>query len=77
MTHDMGFSVPYQKAGAPDNLYLQTLQEGKTAGKETILQYYKSGDYSSWVNAMDHAIENYADGSGSWADVRKAFISLW
>ncbi len=77
MTRGMGFSVPYRKAGAPDNLYLQTLMEGKDAGRETILQYYKSGDYTSWINALDHAIENYADGSGSWEDVRRAFISLW
>ena len=77
MTRDMGFSVPYQKSDAPDNLYLETLQEGKEAGKETVLQYYKYGNYSSWVNALDHAMENYVNGSGSWEDVRKAFINLW
>jgi raffinose/stachyose/melibiose transport system substrate-binding protein len=77
MTRDMGFSVPYQKANAPDNLYLDTLQEEKAAGKETVLQYYKYGDYTAWVDAIDHAIEDYVNGSASWDSVRKAFVSLW
>ena len=77
MSRDMGFLVPYQKADTPDNLYLQTLQEGKNAGRETISQYYKSGNYTSWINAFDHAIENYSNGSGSWEDVEEAFTSLW
>ena len=77
ITFDMGFQMPYIKASAPENLYLQTLRDQEQEGKEIVTQYYKYGKYSSWTNNLQVAIRKYADGSGSWKDVENAFVALW
>ena len=73
----MDFAVPYKRARIPDNVFLEELYQEKQEGKIPVRQYYKYGRYTNWINAMDHAIEDYAKGSGNWEDVRKAFVSLF
>ena len=77
MTKDMGFQIPYKRAGAPDDLFLKTLQENKENGLTPIRQYYKSGRYTTWTNALKNAIEDYANGTRDWTAIREAFVRLW
>lgn len=77
MTKDMGFQIPYKRAKAPDDIFMKTLSHEKEQGIEPVRQYYKYGNYSSWVNSLKNTIRDYADGSGNWDAVREAFTSLW
>ena len=77
MTKDMGFQIPYKRAQAPDDIFMNTLSRQKEQGIETVRQYYKYGQYSSWINSLKNTIRDYADGSGNWEAVREAFTSLW
>lgn len=77
MTKDMGFQIPYKRAEAPDDIFMKTLSRQKEQGIETVRQYYKYGQYSSWINSLKNTIRDYADGSGNWEAVREAFTSLW
>ncbi len=74
---EMDFAVPYKRARIPDNPFLEELYKEKQEGRTPVRQYYKYGRYTDWVNAMDHAIEDYVKGSGSWDNVRKAFTTLF
>ena len=77
MTEDMGFAIPCKKAKAPDNFMIEALLDERADGLTPVLQYYKSGNYGSWTNELDKTLRNYADGTGSWSDVSKAFTKLW
>lgn len=77
MTKDMGFQIPYKRAEAPDDIFMETLSREKEQGIEPVGQYYKYGKYSSWINSLKNTIRDYADGRGDWEAVREAFTSLW
>ena len=77
MTKDMGFQIPYKRAKAPDDIFMKTLSHEKEQGIEPVRQYYKYGNYSSWINSLKNTIRDYADGRGNWEAVREAFTSLW
>ena len=74
---EMDFAVPYKRARIPDNPFLEELYREKQEGKTPVRQYYKYGRYTDWINAMDHAVEDYVKGRGSWDNVRKAFTTLF
>lgn len=77
MTKDMGFQLPYRRAWSPDDLFLKTLQENKENGLIPIRQFYKSGSYTTWTNALKNAIEDYANGTRDWTAIKEAFVRLW
>ena len=77
MTKDMGFQIPYKRAKAPDDIFMKTLSHEKEQGIEPVRQYYKYGNYSSWINSLKNTIRDYAGGRGNWEAVREAFTSLW
>lgn len=77
MTDEMGFQIPYRRATVPDNVFLEILHEEEENGMKPINQYYKYGDYDTWINGLRRNILNYANGSGSWASVEEAYKTLW
>ena len=77
MTKDIGFQIPYKRAKAPDDIFMKTLSHEKEQGIEPVRQYYKYGNYSSWINSLKNTIRDYAGGRGNWEAVREAFTSLW
>ena len=77
MASDMDFLIPYKGASAPDNLFLRKLLEEEEEGRPPVIQYYKNGNYDSWINAINNALEAYANGTGSWGAVTEGFKKLW
>ena len=67
MAEDMGFTIPFKTAEAPSNVFVKQDAEYTEAGLTPV----------SWKNTLGSALTAYAAGSGSWDDVKSAFVDNW
>lgn len=77
MADDMGFVIPFKDAKATDNVFVQKDKEMQAAGKTTIPWDFTTIPSEQWKADLSSALTAYAAGTGSWDDVKTAFVDGW
>ena len=77
MADDMGFVIPFKDAKDTDNVFVQKDKEMQAAGKTTIPWDFTTIPSEQWKADLSSALTAYAAGTGSWDDVRTAFVDGW
>lgn len=77
MADDMGFVIPFKDAKDTDNVFVQKDKEMQAAGKTTIPWDFTTIPSEQWKADLSSALTAYAAGTGSWDDVKTAFVQGW
>lgn len=77
MADDMGFVIPFKDAKDTDNVFVQKDKEMQAAGKITIPWDFTTIPSEQWKADLSSALTAYAAGTGSWDDVKTAFVDGW
>ena len=77
MADDMGFVIPFKDAKDTDNVFAQKDKEMQAAGKTTIPWDFTTIPSEQWKADLSSALTAYAAGTGSWDDVKTAFVDGW
>ena len=77
MADDMGFVIPFKDAKDTDNVFVQKDKELQAAGKTTIPWNFTTIPSEQWKADLSSALTAYAAGTGSWDDVKTAFVDGW
>ena len=77
MADDMGFVIPFKDAKDTDNVLVQKDKEMQAAGKTTIPWDFTTIPSEQWKADLSSALTAYAAGTGSWDDVKTAFVDGW
>ncbi len=77
MADDMGFVIPFKDAKDTDNVFVQKDKEMQEAGKTTIPWDFTTIPSEQWKADLSSALTAYAAGTGSWDDVKTAFVDGW
>ena len=77
MADDMGFVIPFKDAKGTDNVFVQKDKEMQAAGKTTIPWDFTTIPSEQWKADLSSALTAYAAGTGSWDDVKTAFVDGW
>ena len=77
MADDMGFVIPFKDAKDTDNVFVQKDKELQAAGKTTIPWDFTTIPSEQWKADLSSALTAYAAGTGSWDDVKTAFVQGW
>ena len=77
MADDMGFVIPFKDAKDTDNVFVQKDKELQAAGKTTIPCDFTTIPSEQWKADLSSALTAYAAGTGSWDDVKTAFVDGW
>ena len=77
MAEDMGFTIPFKTAEAPSNVFVKQDAEYTEAGLTPVSWNFTTMPSEEWKNSLGSALTAYAAGSGSWDDVKSAFVDNW
>ena len=77
MSDEMGFVIPFKDAKDTDNVFVQKDKEMQAAGKTTIPWDFTTIPSEQWKADLSSALTAYAAGTGSWDDVKTAFVDGW
>ena len=77
MADDMGFVIPFKDAKDTDNVFVQKDKELQAAGKTTSPWDFTTIPSEQWKADLSSALTAYAAGTGSWDDVKTAFVDGW
>ena len=77
MSEDMGFTIPFKTAEAPSNVFVKQDAEYTEAGLTPVSWNFTTMPSEEWKNTLGSALTAYAAGSGSWDDVKSAFVDNW
>ena len=77
MADDMGFVIPFKDAKETDNVFVKKDTEMQAAGKTTIPWSFTTIPSEQWKADLSSALTAYAAGTGSWDDVKTAFVDGW
>ena len=77
MAEDMGFTIPFKTAEAPSNVFVKQDAEYTEAGLTPVSWNFTTMPSEEWKNTLGSALTAYAAGSGSWDDVKSAFVDNW
>ena len=77
MGEDMGFVIPFKNAVESQNLFVKQDKEMTEAGKTPVSWNFPTMPSEEWKNGVGQALTAYAAGSGSWDDVKSAFVDNW
>ena len=77
MADDMGFVIPFKDAKETDNVFVKKDTEMQAAGKTTIPWSFTTIPSEQWKADLSSALTAYAAGTGSWDDVKPAFVDGW
>lgn len=77
MADDMGFVIPFKDAKDTDNVFVQKDKEMQAAGKTTIPWDFTTIPSEQWKADLSSALTAYAAGTGSWDEVKTAFVDGW
>ena len=77
MAEDMGFTIPFKTAEAPSNVFVKQDAEYTEAGLTPVSWNFTTMPSEEWKNTLGSALTAYAAGSGSWDDVKSAFVANW
>ena len=73
MTPFTTFTEEYQ----PLNPLIAASNESMDAGKDPIPWVFSTMPSEAWKNGVGSALLEYAQGTGKWEDVEKAFVEGW
>ena len=77
---DMGFVTPFTtftEEYQPLNPLIAASNESMDAGKDPIPWVFSTMPSEAWKNGVGSALLEYAQGTGKWEDVEKAFVEGW
>lgn len=79
LSEDMGFTTPFKTFDKvkSDNPLVEEAVEDSNSGKEQVAWNFTMMPSEEWQNQLGQAMLAYAQGNGSWDDVRKAFVDNW
>ncbi len=77
MADDMGFTIPFKTAQESSNVFVKQDAEMTAAGKTPVSWNFTTMPSEEWKNGVGSALTAYAAGTGSWDDVKSAFVDGW
>ena len=79
LSEDMGFTTPFKTFDKvkSDNPLVEEAVEDSKSGKQQVAWNFTMMPSEEWKNQLGQAMLAYAQGTGSWDDVRKAFVDNW
>ena len=77
MAEDMGFVIPFKAAQESKNVFVKADKEYTDAGKKPVSWNFTTMPSEDWKNGVGAALTQYAAGTGSWDDVKLAFVDGW
>ena len=77
MADDMGFVIPFKAAKEATNVFVKADGEYTAAGKTPVSWNFTTMPSEDWKNGVGTALTQYAAGTGSWDDVKTAFVQGW
>ena len=79
LSEDMGFTTPFKTFDKvkSDNPLVEEAVEDSKSGKQQVAGNFTMMPSEEWKNQLGQAMLAYAQGNGSWDDVRKAFVDNW
>jgi len=77
LAEDMGFVAPFKKAKESSNPLVADANAYIEKGKTPVAWYFSTIPSETWKNGVGGALTAYAEGTGSWDDVKAAFIQGW
>ena len=79
LSEDMGFTTPFKTFDKvkSDNPLVEEAVEDSNSGKEQVAWNFTMMPSEEWKNQLGQAMLAYAQGTGSWDAVRKAFVDNW
>ncbi len=78
LTKTMGFTTPFK--GFPtssDNPLVEAAQKDLDSGTKAVAWDFSLMPSEQWKNNLGGALLKYAQGTGSWNDVKTAFVDGW
>ena len=79
LSQEMGFVTPFTTFSdyLPDNPLVKANEEYQEAGKTAVSWNFTTMPSENWKNGVGGALLKYAQGTGSWDDVKTAFVDGW
>ncbi|OZG53145.1 ABC transporter substrate-binding protein [Alloscardovia macacae] len=79
LSKDMGFTVPFKNFAdvKSENPLVQAAVEDSQSGKTPVSWNFTMMPSENWKNNLGQALLEYAQGTGDWANVKKAFVDGW
>ena len=79
LSEDMGFTTPFKTFDKvkSDNPLVEEAVEDSKSGKQQVAGNFTMMPSEEWQNQLGQAMLAYAQGTGSWDDVQKAFVDNW
>ena len=79
LANEMGFVTPFTTFAdyLPDNPLVKANAEYTKAGKTPVSWNFTTMPSENWKNNVGGALLKYAQGTGTWDDVKTAFVDGW
>lgn len=77
LSRDMNFVSPFKNAKSAENPLIDIANDYIKKGKESVAWSFLTIPSDAWKNGVGTALTQYAAGSGSWENVRRAFVDAW
>lgn len=77
LADDMGFVIPFKNAKEAANPLVKIADEYVEADKTPVAWSFSTIPSEDWKNGVGAALTQYAAGTGSWNDVKTAFVDGW
>ena len=77
MGEDMGFVIPFKGAVDSPNIFVQQDAAYTEAGKTPVSWNFPTMPSENWKNDLGSALTAYAAGTGTWDNVKSAFVEGW
>ena len=77
MSEDMGFTIPFDTAKKSSNVFVQQDAALTKAGMTPISWNFTTMPSEEWKNTLGSALTGYAAKTGTWDDVKAAFVDNW
>lgn len=79
LTEEMGFVCPFAAFDnyPTSNVLVEIANDYVSAGKTSVTWTFTTMPSENWKNGLGSALLEYAQGTGDWAAVEKAFVDGW
>ena len=77
LADEMGFVIPFKKAKEADNPLVKIATDYVDAGKKPVSWNFATIPSDDWKGGVGAALTQYAAGTGTWDDVKTAFVDGW
>lgn len=77
LAEDMGFVSPFKSAKKSSNVLVADADKYISQGKNPITWNFSTIPSETWKNGVGGAMTAYAEGRGSWDEVKRAYINGW